>query len=393
MHPKTDERRTHPRIKPPYPLFVDCPLPKKVRDISVKGAYVEDSDPLPTGHKLHLLFKQEKSRPVALRGVIRRAELRRGMGVEFVDTAPERANHLKRLLNMTTQGLAGTAAATAESAQAASEESADAASGESVAASAGGAEAASAGINLESGLGEIPSFIDDGYRPPPPPEPEAEAEEPPPSPKTNPLLFYAVLIVAFITAFALGLAFLLYTGRMERAPAAAAPPPITETPAPIAETRPPKTETVAPPATAALPPRAETPAPIAESPASKAETPAPKTGSEAPPAAAVAAKPEAQPPTTAGASATIPQTPAATRGTPAGFAVQVGAYEERSKSEALARRVSTFYQGAVVVAPAQVHGKTYYRVHLPVGTRKEAKQLAARLAKEQKIEAWVRPLP
>jgi cell division septation protein DedD len=173
-----------------------------------------------------------------------------------------------------------------------------------------------------------------------------------------------VIIIAFITAFALGLAFFYYNGLAERVPAAAAPPPI-----------------------------AETPAPIAESPASKAESPAPESEAKAPPAAAGAAKPEVQPPATAEASTAIPQTPAATPSTQAGFVVQVGAYEERSKSEELARRVSTFYQGAVVVAPAQVRGKTYYRVQLPVGTREEAKQLAARLAKEQKIEAWVRPLP
>jgi hypothetical protein len=104
MHPTTiDERRTHQRIKPPFPLFVDCPMPKKVRDISLGGAYIEDSDPLPTGHKLHLLFKHQKPSPVALRGVIRRAELRRGMGVEFAETAPERSNHLKKLLRTFSQ--------------------------------------------------------------------------------------------------------------------------------------------------------------------------------------------------------------------------------------------------------------------------------------------------
>lgn len=359
MHPKTEERRTHPRIKPPYPLFVDCPLPKKVRDISVKGAFVEDTDPLPTGHKLHLQFKQEKARPVALRGVIRRAEMRRGMGVEFVDTPPERAHHLKRLLNMTTQGLTDEAA---ESDEAASEESVDAGGPEIAVAGAEAADAASAGINWESGLGEIPSLVDDGYRPPPPPEPEAEAEEePPPSPRTNPLLFYSFLIVAFITAFALGLAFFYYQGLGDRAPAIAAPPPQT----------------------------AETPAPIAESPGPKPESMAPERAAETPPPA----KPEAQPPPAAKTNPAAPQTPAATPAAQAGFAVQVGAYEDRSKSEALARRVSTFYSGAVVIAPAQVRGKTYYRIQLPVGTREEATQLAARLAKEQKIEAWVRPLP
>jgi len=319
MHPTTEKRRSHPRIKPPFPFFVDCPMPKKVRDISLGGVYIEDTDPLPMGHKLHLLFKQEKPSPVALRGVIRRAELGRGMGVQFVDTAPERSNHLKKLLHTFSQGLA---------APAASMESAGAASGES---------------SLEWGLGEIPAPFDGGYRPPPPPEPQEEIEQRPPSLKADSLLFYAVLIVAFISAFALGLAFLHYNGQGAKVPTAVTPAPEVE-----AETQPP---------------------------------------------AAVASKPEAQPTTTTEASAAIPQTPAATPGTEAGFVVQVGAYEERGKSEALARRVSTFYQGAVVVAPAQVKGKTFYRVQIPVGTREEARKLAARLAKEQKIEAWVRRLP
>jgi len=203
--------------------------------------------------------------------------------------------------------------------------------------------AASAESSLEWGPGEVPATIDGGYRPPPPPEPEEEIEQRPASAKADSLFYSAILIVAFISAFGLGLAFFHYKAQGEKVPA------------------------VAPPA-----PKAE------------AETQVP---------AGVAGKPEAQPKTATEASVAVPQTPAPTPATGAGFVVQVGAYEERGKSEALARRVSTFYPGAVVVAPAQVKGKTFYRVQIPVRTREEARQLAARLAKEQKIDAWVRPLP
>jgi cell division septation protein DedD len=330
MHPTTiDERRTHQRIKPPFPLFVDCPMPKKVRDISLGGAYIEDSDPLPTGHKLHLLFKHQKPSPVALRGVIRRAELRRGMGVEFAETAPERSNHLKKLLRTFSQGPAAASAETVWSA---------------AAASAGSADAASAADTVEAGLGEIPAILDDGYRPPPPPEPEEETEQLSPTPESSHTLFYAIVMAVFICAFALGLAYFHYSGQARSAPAAAATPPPTAEPT-------------------------------------------------AQPPAAVAGMAQAQPSASAEPGEPVAETSAPTATTRARFAVQVGAYEERSKSEALARTVSTFYQGPVVVAPAQVRGKTYYRVQLPVGTREEAKQLAARLAEQQKIEAWVRPLP
>jgi hypothetical protein len=296
-------------------------MPKKVRDISLAGVYIEDTNPLPTGHRLHLLFKQAKPSPLGLRGVIRRAERGHGMGVEFVDTAPERSNHLKRLLHTFSQTPA-LPAVTVESAGAAS------------------------GVDtLEWGPEEIPVALDDGYRLPPPPEPEEEIEQPPPAPKASPLLFYAVLIGAFIGALALGLAFLHYRGQGEKVPAAV-------TPAAEAEA---ETETQVP--------------------------------------AGVAGKAETQPKTAAEASAAVPQTPPVTPTSEAGFVVQVGAYEERGKSEALARRVSTFYPGTVVIAPAQVKGKTFYRVQIPVRTREEARQLAARLAKEQKIDAWVRPLP
>jgi len=73
-------------------------------------------------------------------------------------------------------------------------------------------------------------------------------------------------------------------------------------------------------------------------------------------------------------------------------AVQVAAYESRAQAEALARRLST-HQEEVIVSPAQINGKMYYRVRIPTEKGADAERLAASLRRELGVDAWVVSLP
>lgn len=57
----------------------------RLRDISQTGAFIEDPRPLPVGRILRLLIRLEPdSRAITVWGMIRRVEVGKGMGVEFV---------------------------------------------------------------------------------------------------------------------------------------------------------------------------------------------------------------------------------------------------------------------------------------------------------------------
>ena len=74
--------------------------------------------------------------------------------------------------------------------------------------------------------------------------------------------------------------------------------------------------------------------------------------------------------------------------TPPRFALQVGAFEQRARAEALAASLSDQYQVGVLVAPAKVHGKALYRVRILVGTKPEAEALAADLGRDAP-KTWI----
>lgn len=74
------------------------------------------------------------------------------------------------------------------------------------------------------------------------------------------------------------------------------------------------------------------------------------------------------------------------------FAVQVGAYKNRERAEAVAQLLSSHY-GQVLLAPQEVAGKVLYRVRIPVETEAKAKTLAATLRQESQMESWVVSLP
>lgn len=82
--------------------------------------------------------------------------------------------------------------------------------------------------------------------------------------------------------------------------------------------------------------------------------------------------------------------PSATEARPqARFAVQVAAYEERDNAEELAKQLSLYEGRRILVVPAEVKGRTYYRVRIPVETQPEAEALAVRISREQQLPTWV----
>ncbi len=90
-----------------------------------------------------------------------------------------------------------------------------------------------------------------------------------------------------------------------------------------------------------------------------------------------------------------PASEAATKGTSAQskFAVQVSAVENRAEAEHRAEVLSSRLQRKALVAQIETHGKTFYRVRIPVESAVEAKNLAARVRHEFNLETWIVPLP
>lgn len=76
------------------------------------------------------------------------------------------------------------------------------------------------------------------------------------------------------------------------------------------------------------------------------------------------------------------------------FAVQVGAFADRPRAEALLNDLTQLFQGRawIQVEPLQKEGATLYRVRILAVTRDEARSFADRLRRERKIEAWITPL-
>lgn len=75
------------------------------------------------------------------------------------------------------------------------------------------------------------------------------------------------------------------------------------------------------------------------------------------------------------------------------FAVQIGAFPDRARAEALASHFSNSYQQTILVAPIEVRSKTLYRVRFLVGTKAGAEALANSMLREQRLKAWIVALP
>jgi SPOR domain len=75
------------------------------------------------------------------------------------------------------------------------------------------------------------------------------------------------------------------------------------------------------------------------------------------------------------------------------FAVQIGAFPDRARAEALASHFSRLYQQTILVGSIEVRGKTLYRVRLLVRTKASAEALANSMLREQRLKAWIVALP
>jgi len=100
MHPY-NQKRSAPRIRPKFPLYVESPERSSVRDISVSGAFIEDKRSLPPGQRFQLRFWLGAIEPVVVNAAIRRVEAGQGMGVEFLSMTPADYDHLRAFLHAT----------------------------------------------------------------------------------------------------------------------------------------------------------------------------------------------------------------------------------------------------------------------------------------------------
>ncbi len=98
MHPD-EEKRSAPRLRPTFPLYVEYAERSSVRDISLSGAFIEDKRPLPSGQRFQLRFWLGAIEPVVVNAAIRRVEEGQGMGVEFLSMSPADYDHLYAFLH------------------------------------------------------------------------------------------------------------------------------------------------------------------------------------------------------------------------------------------------------------------------------------------------------
>jgi hypothetical protein len=82
------------------PIYVDCPERRRLRDISLTGAFVEDKHPLPAGRRVQLRFWLSTVEPVVIDSVIRRVEEGRGVAAEFLTMTEADHNQLREFLTL-----------------------------------------------------------------------------------------------------------------------------------------------------------------------------------------------------------------------------------------------------------------------------------------------------
>ena len=80
------DRRTWPRLTPRQTIFVEYPRHlARVRDLSLSGAFVEDTRPLEVGRWVHFKLWVDPTKPaLEATAAIRRRTEGEGMGVEFI---------------------------------------------------------------------------------------------------------------------------------------------------------------------------------------------------------------------------------------------------------------------------------------------------------------------
>jgi hypothetical protein len=95
----TDNKRSSPRVQTSpgnYVIYVEGS--GSIRDLSLTGVFVVDSDPLPVGTTINFELRLHTcSLPV--KGIVRRFIPEQGMGIQFVQLSPESKILLKSYLD------------------------------------------------------------------------------------------------------------------------------------------------------------------------------------------------------------------------------------------------------------------------------------------------------
>lgn len=93
------ERREDLRKPSPKPLYVEYPdYAPRVRDISLSGAFIEDSRPLRRGRLVRLRITDRAEAPFEIKAIVRRVIPDEGMTVEFVEMSDETRRRLRALV-------------------------------------------------------------------------------------------------------------------------------------------------------------------------------------------------------------------------------------------------------------------------------------------------------
>jgi len=78
----------------------------KVRDVSLGGVFIEDSQPFPVGTLFGFTLSLGNEM-LPLKGVVRQCIAEKGMGVRFQDVSVDQRNRLERILNQMVRSHAG----------------------------------------------------------------------------------------------------------------------------------------------------------------------------------------------------------------------------------------------------------------------------------------------
>jgi len=86
MKPEKDRRAT-PRFLPkPGDSVLYGVTPVAIRDLSIDGVFVFDSDPLPVGSELVFTLRAGEQE-ISLEGIVRRSEDQQGVGIQFTNVS------------------------------------------------------------------------------------------------------------------------------------------------------------------------------------------------------------------------------------------------------------------------------------------------------------------
>lgn len=99
MSPSEHERREDLRKPPSKPLWVEYPdYTPRVRDLSLSGAFIEDSRPLRPGRIIRIQITDRVAPPLEMKAMVRRVVPEQGMTVEFVEMTDDTRRRLREIV-------------------------------------------------------------------------------------------------------------------------------------------------------------------------------------------------------------------------------------------------------------------------------------------------------